>query len=91
MCVRACVCACVCVRVCARACVGVNGLGFSVSWLGFSYKDLYKRAQGVRWDVRAHVDRHADSPAGAHAGKRVALHRRDASVGQVQRTGLGWA
>jgi len=41
--------------------------------------------------VLSHVCAHADSLAGAHVGKRVALHRRDASVAQVQFTALGWA
>ena len=46
MCVRACVCACVCVRACVCAWVGVNGLGFSVSWLRFSCR-IYTRGHRV--------------------------------------------
>ena len=46
MCVRACACACVCVCACVCACVGVNGLGFSVSWLGFSCR-IYTRGHRV--------------------------------------------
>ena len=42
------VCTCVraCVRVCVCACVGVNGLGFSVSWLAVSYR-IYTRGHRV--------------------------------------------